>query len=436
MARDGTDPNIHNGTKKYFVIVGGSLGGLAAGLALKELGHDTTILERNATPLLHDQGAGIVAGGDTLEFFERYNRCDRPIAVTSRRRQYLNKAGEIVHTKDMIQSMTSWDLAYHLMRANYDGVESPYCEVPTPVPGHGKATHLHDHCVTDIKDEDDGVRIFWKTSNGDEGNMLADVLIGADGPSSTVRKLLCPNVKRVYAGYCALRGTVPEREASEEAREAFCERFTFFHGPGVQILTYLIPGKNGTVEPGERLINFVYYTNFPEGSAELEEIMTDKDGNRRRITMPPGMTDPKAWNKQKAIARERLPPQFAEVVCGTKRPFVQCVTDVISPDHEFMGGKVVLIGDSLAGFRPHTVASTSQAAFDAMIYADYVSGKVTREEWKRQTMGYARYIQKRGVEMGERSQHQRLPLEELVHDRDVASTPREQEVYPEWATAI
>ncbi|RYP05415.1 hypothetical protein DL764_003840 [Monosporascus ibericus] len=232
--------------------------------------------------------------------------------------------------------------------------------------------------------------------------MLADVLIGADRSSSTVRNLLCLEVKRVYAGYCALRGTVPEQEASEDVREAFCEGFTFFHGPGVQILTYLIPGKNGTVEPGERLINFVYYTNFPEGSPELDEIMT----------------------KTKVIARERLPPQFAEVVCGNKKPFVQCVMDNISPDHEFMGGKVVLIGDSLAGFRPHTVASTSQAAFDAMIYADYISGKVTREEWKKQTMGYARYIQKRGVETGERSQHQSSPLEELIHDCDVVSIPR------------
>ena len=302
---------------------------------------------------MHDQGAGIVAGGDTLELFQKYNRCDRPIGVASHRRQYLNKDGEVVHKTNVDQSMTSWDLAYNLMRANYDGVESPYCDVPSPVPGHGKATHLHDHCVTSIEDAGSaGVRVFWKTSTGEQGSHLADVLIGADGPSSTVRQILCPNVRRTYAGYCALRGTMPESEASAVAREAFCERFTFYHSPGVQILTYLIPGTNGAVEPGHRLINFVYYTNFPEGSLDLEEIMTDFTGVRRRITIPPGMTDPGAWEKQRALAAERLPPQFAEVVRAAKKPFVQCVTDVISPDNEFMDGKVVLIGDSLAGFRP------------------------------------------------------------------------------------
>ncbi|KAK8064070.1 FAD/NAD(P)-binding domain-containing protein [Apiospora saccharicola] len=422
--------------KKHFVIVGGSLGGLAAGLALRELGHDTTILERNPTPVLEHQGAGIVAGGDTLAFFQKYDRCDRPFAVTSHRRQYLDNEGNVTHKEDMDQNMTSWDLAYYLMRANYDGVENPYCKVPDGKPTDGKTVHLHDRNVTDIKERDDCVEIYWKSGSGEEGSLKADVLIGADGPSSTIRSILAPEVQRKYAGYCALRGTVPESEVSDAAREAFCEKFTFYHCRGVQILAYLIPGKDGTVEPGQRLINFVYYTNFPEGSPELEEIMTDKSGKRHRITMPPGLTDPNAWEKQRQIARERLPPQFAEIVCATKKPFVQAVTDVLSPTNEYLNGKVILIGDALAGFRPHTVASTSQAAFDAMVLADYIEGKVTSEQWKKETLGFARYIQKRGVDMGNRSQFENLPLEDHIHDRNVASVPREKEVYPDWATAI
>lgn len=87
--------------------MGGSLGGLSAGLALKDLGHDVTILERNTSPVLHHQGAGIVAGGDTLEFFNRYVRCDRPIAVSSHKRQYLGRDGQVIHTEEMVQNMTS-----------------------------------------------------------------------------------------------------------------------------------------------------------------------------------------------------------------------------------------------------------------------------------------------------------------------------------------
>ncbi|PVI05010.1 monooxygenase [Periconia macrospinosa] len=422
------------------IIVGGSLGGLCTALALKSLpaNHSITILERNPTPLLHNQGAGIVAGGDTLTFFKRYDRCNRKLAVSSQRRQYLNRNGEIVHKEDMVQNMTSWDLAYYILRANVDGVKSEYCDVPKPDGSEGRVRHLHGHKVTGIQDKGELAVVTYTTTEGEDGSMEADLVVGADGPSSTIRSIFEPSAQRTYAGYVALRGTVPEHNVSTSTLETFSERFTFFHTHGIQILAYLIPGENGTLEPGKRFINFVYYTNFPspslvDPSPDLAELMTDSEGVRHRITMPPGKTDPKAWEKQREIARQKLPPQFAEIVRATKKPFVQAVTDVISATNEFMGGKVLLIGDALAGFRPHTVASTSQAAFDAMILADMMEGKVSREEWKKQTMAYARTIQKRGVDMGERSQHQDLPLAEHIKDRNLASKPREDEVWPEWA---
>jgi 2-polyprenyl-6-methoxyphenol hydroxylase-like FAD-dependent oxidoreductase len=390
--------------------------------------------------LLHNQGAGIVAGGDTLALFKRYDKCGRDLAAGSIRRQYLNKDGEIVHKEDMRQNMTSWDLVYHMLRANVDGVKSDYCEVPEDDNNDGRVKHLHGHKVTGLNEKGEKIVVQYETHDGKNGEMEADLVIGADGPSSTIRSILTPNVERKYAGYVALRGTVTETEVSPKTCEAFSERFTFFHTKGIQILAYLIPGQNGTLEPGKRLINFVYYTNFPtsslsDPSPEYRELMTDVDGQYHRITLPPGKMAPKAWEKQRVIAREKLPPQFAEIVCGTKKPFVQAITDVLSPTNEFMNGRVILIGDALAGFRPHTVASTSQACFDAMIFADMIEGKVSKKEWKKETLGYARTLQKRGVDMGERSQHQDLPLKEHIHDRNLASKPREEEVWPEWAVA-
>lgn len=70
-----------------------------------------------------------------------------------------------------------------------------------------------------------------------------------------------------------------------------------------------------------------------------------------------------------------------------------------------MGDKVVLIGDALAGFRPHTVASTSQAAFNVMSLVDWLDGRIDRNQFVRQTMEYGRLIQDRGVKMGNRSQY-------------------------------
>jgi 2-polyprenyl-6-methoxyphenol hydroxylase-like FAD-dependent oxidoreductase len=338
----------------------------------------------------------------------------------------------------MCQNMTSWDLVYHILRANVDGVKSEYCSVPEEDRDEKRVKHLHGHKVTGLHERGEKIIVQFETGDREKGEIEADLLIAADGPSSTIRSLLAPNTQRTYAGYVALRGTLLESEASSQALAAFTERFTFFHGPGVQILAYLIPGLIGTLEPGQRMINFVYYTNLPSVSLDdpspaFRELMTDTEGRYHRITMPPGKIDPGAWAKQKEKAMEVLPPQFAEIVCATKKPFVQAVTDVISPTNEFMNGRVILIGDALAGFRPHTVASTSQACFDAMMLADMIEGKVSRKGWKRETLGFARILQKRGVDMGERSQHRDLPLEEHIKDRNLASRPREEEVWPEWA---
>ena len=416
---------------KDIIIVGGSLGGLFTGVALKQHGYNTTILERNPTNLLDNQGAGIVAGGDTLTFFERYDRCKRPVAVPAPKRMYLDQSGNVVQEMPLKGTMTSWDLCYYLLRANYDHQESKYCDVPGPRDGDGKIDYRYGCTVKDFQEEDGKIKVNYENADGGRESVVGDMLVGADGPSSTVRKILCPEVERKYAGYCVIRGTVPEEEASEEAKKVFVERFTFFHAPGIQNLTYTIPGIDGAMEPGKRLLNFVWYTNFPEGGQDLEDVMTDVDGKRRRVTIPPGMMRPKAWEMVKKRGRDRLPPQMAEMVEKTKQPFVQCITDVITPTNNFYGGKVVLIGDALAGFRPHTVASTSQAAFDVLMLVEYLATG-DHAEFVRRTMEYARLVQQRGVQIGDRSQFEGLPLQDYVDDRTMMSTPRQDLEFPEW----
>lgn len=63
-------------------------------------------------------------------------------------------------------------------------------------------------------------------------------MIAADGPSSTIRRLVCPEVERRYAGYVAWRGTVPEENASESLKRTCVDKFIFFHyfEMGIQIL--------------------------------------------------------------------------------------------------------------------------------------------------------------------------------------------------------
>ena len=355
---------------RNIAIVGGSLGGLLTGVALKHLRKNLNIriFERNPTPLLQDQGAGVVAGEDVQKFFKQHDRTKTPFTVPSHQRIYLNKSGDVINEENKKQHMTSWDLLYHVLRANFDGTDTNYAKAPPSEEGEGSTTYDYDHQVTDIDlSNPDALAVQAKTSAGDTVSYSADLVIAADGSSSTIRKFVDAKIHRKYAGYVAWRGTVPETQVSSAARDVFVEKFSFFHTDGVQILAYAIPGTNGTVEPGKRLLNWVWYCNYAEESPEHVELMTDKDGQRHHVTLPPGGINDEVWERQKEVAKEVLPPQFAELVTKTEVPFVQAIMDVLSPRAVLQGdSRVVLVGDALAGLRPHTAASTNQAALDAM----------------------------------------------------------------------
>lgn len=57
------------------------------------MGHTVHILESNPMALLHNQGTGIVTGGDVQDFFACYDTTYTPIVVMSYLRQYLSQQG-------------------------------------------------------------------------------------------------------------------------------------------------------------------------------------------------------------------------------------------------------------------------------------------------------------------------------------------------------
>jgi 2-polyprenyl-6-methoxyphenol hydroxylase-like FAD-dependent oxidoreductase len=136
--------------------------------------------------------------------------------------------------------------------------------------------------------------------------------------------------------------------------------------------------------------------------------MTDIDGHFHRWTMPVGKLKPRLWARQKDYAVDILAPQFAKLVVATEQAFVQAITDVISSKVSFFDDRLLLMGDALAGFRPHTAASTSQAAYDALLLEEMMRGEMSVEEMQGEMLRYARTVAESGRKMGDRSQFESL----------------------------
>ncbi|MCJ1349881.1 hypothetical protein MMC31_008124, partial [Peltigera leucophlebia] len=385
--------------------IGGSLAGLFHGIMLKKLGHNVRILEQSVSSVRESQAAGITAGPDAQKFLSEYDHCQATHFLPSAGVKVFDKnlRGRI-YSKVPLQN-TSWDVLYYRLRANYDAFKSEHVpEPPSAVSeGEGKVTFDQGKRVTNLKQQSDESVIveFDDLIDGGHGEHRADLIIAADGANSIVRRLVFPNsqIKRPYSGYVAWRGTVPEREISEETNRLFGRDNGAIIIPGGYMMVYTIPGANGSIEAGECLLNLVWYQNHAEES--LQEILTDSQGKRHHHTLPAGKMQPEIWARQQTRAvNQKLPLPFLELVQKIKQPFITAVSDTSASQASFLGGKLLLVGDALTLFRPHVGLGTNQGALHALLLRKYLVGEISLAEWETRVLEYANVTLLRSIAFG------------------------------------
>ena len=366
------------------LVIGGSLRGLFAGTMLREAGWDVDIYERS----LHDldsRGGGVVLQPDVVEVFRRAGVGNGQIdlGVRSRNRTVFRPDGTIQSKQYAPQTQTSWSLIYTTMKRAFGGV------------------HYHQgKTLVDIR-QDEALKTV--TARFDDGSKeTGDLLVGADGNNSTVRKLMRPGSEPTYAGYLAWRGLVAENEMPTVARDGLHGDFGFANNTGSHILGYLVPGENNDTRDGNRLYNWVWYRVADD--EQLRDIMTDRDGRHRGFSLPEGMLAPKWHEHIHRDAEELLPPAFRAVVQATEKPFAQAIRDLTM--HLMVKGRVALLGDAAFVPRPHTAASTSKAAANALALAnalatvpDDVDTALTR--WEPGQIACGNHLCAQGRRMGD-----------------------------------
>ncbi|MEU8804218.1 FAD-dependent monooxygenase [Spirillospora sp. NPDC048819] len=367
------------------VVVGGSFAGLTAALMLREQGFDVDVFERTPT-YLDGRGGGIILQPDTVRWIaERPHRFGiEDISIGSSATRYLGPGNKIVHEEPAAWRFSSWTTMYRVLLDDF-GTDR---------------YHLGEYAVG-VSQDDDGVDVRFTSGRTER----AELVVFADGISSVGRRRLQPRSQPRYSGYIGWRGTVPERNVSDETADLIHDATTYAVVEASHICMYPIPGGNGSLSRGDRQLNYVWYRNVAEGP-ELDEMVTDQRGFAASVSVHPGQVQQRYVDRMRSDASELLPPAAAELVNRTDQPYIQIVLDIAVRNMAF--GRIALIGDAAFAARPHAAAGTAKAAADARALTDALAAEpdIPRAlaAWEPAQLALGNNLLSRVAEMGARSQ--------------------------------
>lgn len=368
--------------------VGGSLSGLMHGVHLKRQGLNVIILEQDAASERSSHNAGIRIDDNVNNFLHQHDRTGLQMSLEShanfisiRKRENVIKAD-----KGIKRYWTNWGYLYRILRANFDGYASTACpNPPASTSEDGDAKYLTGKRVISLHYADGIVTLLYvDVITGEEQSICSDIVIGADGLHSTIRKLVHAPLAHpeTYSGFIAWRGAVSRSSISKRTADFFSNQVSSnLMGHNTYMICYVIPNDEGDFTPDSQLINWVLYQNLTEGTVDEAAIFTDISGRRCQRTVPQGCVNPQLWARLRTDLVACMAAPFAELVSATTTPFVTKVSDILGCQASFFNGHVVLVGDALATYRPHASKATDQAASHCLELAKVWHGNKSMARW-------------------------------------------------------
>lgn len=363
---------------KRALVVGGSIAGLCSAVMLHRSGWDVHVYERSAVEL-SGRGAGIVTHPELIDILEGSGAGTIDLGVPVEERRTFDASGAVIGKVSFRQIVTSWDRLYHLFR------------VLIPAERYHLGYHL-----TRIDEHADFVRATFANGVVAEG----DLLVGADGFRSAVRRHYVPDVEPEYAGYVCWRGLVEETDIAPAMHAEIFPYFAFFLPPREQILGYPIAGSGNDLRPGRRRYNWLWYR--PVDRTLLEHMLTDDAGATHHMSIAPPLIGDAVIAEMRAYADSFMAPPFRDLLRAIARPFFAPIYDHASP--RIALGRVALVGDAAFVGRPHVGMGVTKAAGDARALAeclarhdDVVAGL---QAYEHRRLPVGRRVFERGRELG------------------------------------
>lgn len=373
----------HEGSRA--IVIGGSLGGLTTGLLLRDLGFSVVIFERTAKYLV-ERGGGIVLHPETLRWFkERSQFRPEDMSTATNYLRYLGPANEIVYEEESEYRYASWRGVYNALLSDF-----------------GRENYVLGEYAVGFTQSVEDVEVRFVSGRSER----ADLVVFADGISSVGRKRLDPDSELIYSGYIGWRGTVAESDVTQETRDLIGTALSYSVGNNTHICMYPIPGSGPRgLEPGNRLLNFVWYRNVRPGP-ELDELLVDTRGIVTPVSVHAGLVQERYVREMRCAAPQILAPAAAELIARTEQPYIQTVLD--SRSRRMAVGRVAVIGDAAFAVRPHAAAGSAKAAANAWALAEALSGHSSIPDalaaWEPAQLDLGNALVDRVGEMGARAQ--------------------------------
>ena len=315
--------NVHN-----IAIVGGGLAGLAAGNALLNHGFEVEVFEQS--PTLGEIGAGISVSSQAIKALRAIGLGEKLAAV--------GNVSQGIQTRNM---HTGEPLEFRESAAARYG--APHCffhraDLLNALASGIDSAHVHlGHRLTAIEERQSSVTLTF--ANG--ATRQADVVIGADGVHSVVRRALYGDDHPVYTGQMVWRALLKGSDVPAEVMEPTGNNQWL--GLGRHLLGYYLRGRE--------VINIVTQQDTDQWVEEGWSIAGDPDEMRASFPDP----EPRLKTLLSIVTQ-----------CSKWGLFLRPLTD------NWGQGRIQLVGDAAHAMLPNAGQGAGQAFEDAYILARWL----------------------------------------------------------------
>jgi salicylate hydroxylase len=315
-------------------VVGGGIGGLVLGLALRERGIAFDLYEQ--ADELREVGAAVALSANGTRELRRLGVGELvesvsvvPSALVIRR----GDTGRVIADHPMGRDGT-YEAAFG---APYYGLHRVALLQALAERFGTEGLHLSRRCVG-VEERPSGAELHF----ADGSSAAADLVVGADGVHSVIRPHVAGPVRATFSGTVGYRGLVPVEEIPSLPDPTPLQ---FWAGAGRHLLHYAIDGG--------RTINFLAVVRVPEWT---------KDTWMEECPVSDAVDDFAGWH-----------PAVTEMV-GAPDAGARWALHDLEPLERWHTDRVVLMGDAAHAMVPHQGQGAGQTIEDAVALAECLAG--------------------------------------------------------------